>query len=82
MLDPLAPRAEESDIAEGSNAQAIVDFILLNTAAVLVVAGKAADWKAGVELARKSMKEGGAKRALQAFRDKAGLALAGLVADA
>ncbi|KAK7204866.1 glycosyl transferase family, a/b domain-containing protein [Myxozyma melibiosi] len=45
----------------------ILDYVLLNAGALSVVAGKAKDWKEGVELARKSINEGGAKKALEAF---------------
>lgn len=41
---------------------------MLNTAALLVVAGKAEGPKEGVELARRSIAEGKAKGALDAFR--------------
>ncbi|SGY81118.1 BQ5605_C009g05463 [Microbotryum silenes-dioicae] len=49
----------------------IENFVVLNTAAVLIVAGKAKDGFEGVELARKSLKNGSAKKALNDFRDVA-----------
>lgn len=53
----------------------VLDFVLLNASALLVVAGIANDYKSGVELARKSIFEGHAWDALQIFR-KAGEAIA------
>ena len=44
------------------------DAVLLNSAAALVVAGKAADLKAGVELARASIDSGAALRKIEALR--------------
>lgn len=49
----------------------VLDFVLLNASALLVVAGVADDFKSGVELARKSITDGTAWSALQTFR-KAG----------
>ncbi|SCV74822.1 BQ2448_7851 [Microbotryum intermedium] len=49
----------------------IENFVVLNTAAVLIVAGKAKDGFQGVELARKSLKDGSAKKALADFREVA-----------
>ncbi|OZJ05128.1 hypothetical protein BZG36_01363 [Bifiguratus adelaidae] len=45
----------------------ILDYVLLNTAAVLVVAGKASDFRQGVSLARDSIRQGKAKEALENF---------------
>lgn len=47
----------------------VLDFVLLNASALLVVAGLANDFKSGVELARKSIIDGTAWDALQTFRD-------------
>ncbi|CAG8748554.1 1600_t:CDS:1, partial [Ambispora leptoticha] len=47
----------------------ILDFVLLNSAAVLVVADKVKDFKEGVKLARESIKSGKALAALIDFRD-------------
>ncbi|KAI8852698.1 glycosyl transferase family, a/b domain-containing protein [Chytridium lagenaria] len=45
----------------------ILDFVLMNCAALLLVAGKATDLKNGVELARQSIASGKAKAALLEF---------------
>ena len=42
----------------------VTDIVLLNAAAALIIAGKAADLRAGVALAAKSIQSGAAKRAL------------------
>jgi anthranilate phosphoribosyltransferase len=52
---------------DGSSNQAILDFVLLNSAALLFVAGKASTLPDAVNLARQSIKDGKAKAALQAF---------------
>ncbi|GAA6017120.1 hypothetical protein JCM10207_002541 [Rhodosporidiobolus poonsookiae] len=46
----------------------VENFVVLNAAALLLVAGKAKSEAEGVEMARRSIREGGAKRALEAFR--------------
>lgn len=46
----------------------ILDYVLLNAAVLAVVAGKASDWKDGVNLARQSITSGAAKTALATFR--------------
>ena len=46
---------------------AILDFVLLNAATLLVCAEKAKDWKDGVRLARESINSGSAKKALDGF---------------
>jgi len=43
----------------------VTDIVLLNAAAALIVAGKANDLRAGVDLAAKSIASGAAKRALE-----------------
>ncbi len=48
---------------------AIRDYVLLNAAALLHVAGRAKDWKDGVRIARDSIEGGGAKAAFEGFRD-------------
>ncbi|KAI7872537.1 anthranilate phosphoribosyltransferase [Spinellus fusiger] len=48
----------------------ILDYVLLNAAAVLVVAGVAGDYKEGVAKARLSIQSGEAKRVLEAFRQE------------
>lgn len=45
----------------------ILDFVLLNAAALLVCAEKAQDWKDGVRLARESIMSGSARRELDGF---------------
>jgi anthranilate phosphoribosyltransferase len=45
----------------------ILDFVLLNAAALLVCAEKAKDWKDGVRVARDSIKSGNAMKALDGF---------------
>jgi anthranilate phosphoribosyltransferase len=45
----------------------ILDFVLLNAAALLVCAEKAKDWTDGVRLARESIKSGNARKALDGF---------------
>ncbi|KAH9849466.1 anthranilate phosphoribosyltransferase TrpD [Lenzites betulinus] len=52
---------------------AVLDFVLMNAAALLVVAGIAQDLKEGVDKARESVTSGKAWNALEQFRD-AGLA--------
>ncbi|RKP14635.1 glycosyl transferase [Piptocephalis cylindrospora] len=58
------------DILEGrvSDSSPIVDFILLNTAPLLVLSGVASSYREGVKLARESIKSGAALRELDAFR--------------
>ena len=47
----------------------ITDYVLLNSAALLHVSGRAKDWKDGVRIARESIESGGAKAAFEGFRD-------------
>lgn len=47
----------------------LVDYILMNSSALAVVSGLTNDWKEGVELARKSISSGSAKKALSDFID-------------
>jgi anthranilate phosphoribosyltransferase len=49
--------------------QSITDYVLLNSAALLHVSGRAKDWKDGVRLARESLESGGARTAFEGFRD-------------
>ncbi|CDZ97359.1 anthranilate phosphoribosyltransferase [Phaffia rhodozyma] len=75
---PAPPSVFSPSTASDSSSpsyDAIRDFILINASATLVVAGKAQTFKQGVELARKSMNEGGALKALDEFRKRAGLAV-------
>lgn len=48
----------------------ILDFVLLNAAALLVVSGVATDFKEGVIKARESIRSGKAKSVLESFRDE------------
>lgn len=48
----------------------ILDFVLLNAAALLVVSGIASDFKDGVGRARESIRSGNAKNVLEAFRQE------------
>lgn len=45
----------------------LVDYILMNSAALAVVAGLTNDWKEGIVLARQSIGSGSAKKALEDF---------------
>jgi len=47
----------------------ILDIVLMNTAALLVVAGRAENIKEGVRLAREAITSGRAWHALEVFRD-------------
>lgn len=49
----------------------IENFVVMNTAALLVVAGKAKDEKEGVKLARESIASGRGLKALYGYRDAA-----------
>lgn len=51
-----------------SSFDAMGDYVLLNTAALLLVSGKAKSYKEGVEIARESIKSGKAWEALEAFK--------------
>lgn len=46
---------------------AVLDFVLLNAALLLVCAEKAKDWKDGVRIARESIYSGNARKALDGF---------------
>ena len=59
LLKLLDGQVQEND--------AILDFVLLNAAALLVCAEKAKDWKDGVRLARESINSGSARKALDGF---------------
>ena len=56
-----------SDEVEEGNA--VRDFVLMNAAALLTVAGLAKDWIDGMRLARESLKNGNGKKALEQFRE-------------
>ena len=48
----------------------VLDYVLMNAAALLVVAGKAKSYREGVALARESIVSGKAWKAFEAFRDE------------
>lgn len=48
----------------------ILDFVLLNSAALLVIGGVASDFKDGVQKSRESIISGKAKSVLNAFREE------------
>jgi anthranilate phosphoribosyltransferase len=50
--------------------EAVLDFVLMNASALLVIAGVAKNYKEGTEIARKSVLSGNAWRALELFRDE------------
>lgn len=50
--------------------QAILDFVLMNTSALLVLAGKTRDFKDGVALARHTLMSGQARRLVESYRQK------------
>ena len=54
----------DGKISEGSS---VLDFLLLNTAALLVCMEKVKDWKEGVSIARESIRSGDARKALDGF---------------
>jgi len=65
LLTPGATRPQPSN---GATVEAIEDFILLNAAALLFVAGIASSYEEGVRLARDSISSGKALAALETFR--------------
>ena len=60
------------DLLEGKASRAITDFVLMNSAALLLVAGKVDTLKDGVELARESIRSGSAKSVLDRFINLSG----------
>ena len=54
----------DGKVSEGN---AVLDFVLLNAALLLVCAEKAKDWKDGVQIARESISSGNARKALDGF---------------
>ncbi|GAO49133.1 anthranilate phosphoribosyltransferase [Saitoella complicata NRRL Y-17804] len=54
-------------VGEVGREEPVMQFILLNAAALLVVAGVAGGWKEGVEVAWQSVVNGGAREALEGF---------------
>lgn len=55
--------------------EAIYDYVLLQSAALLRVAGRAETWKDGVQLARETIERGDALRAFEGFRKASGEAM-------
>jgi anthranilate phosphoribosyltransferase len=55
----LAGEMDEND--------AVLDFVLLNSAALIVLSGKAESYKEGVRMARESIKSGEANRIFEEF---------------
>ncbi|KAG9119238.1 anthranilate phosphoribosyltransferase [Ceratobasidium sp. 392] len=75
LLDPSSPNYSPPtyDVVpppSSVNRQAILDFVLLNASALLVVAGLATDYPSGVKLARESISSGRAWAALQEFKER------------
>jgi len=62
--EPAENAAKLRAILDGATGP-LTDIVLLNAAAALIVAGKAKDLRAGVDLAAKSVVSGAAKRALE-----------------
>lgn len=73
IVTPYEP--DEYGTTQSVDTKAIEDFVCMNAAALLVVAGKARNEKDAMMLARKSLKEGKAYHALEALRDAAALAV-------
>lgn len=67
---------------EDEGLKPVVEFVLVNAAALLVVAGVAGDYRDGVRLARESMVSGGAWRALEGFREAGRAAMARVASEA
>lgn len=61
--------------ADSPSIQSITDYVLLNSAALLHVSGRAKDWTDGVRLARESLESGGARTAFEGFRDSSRAAM-------
>ncbi|KAB5590934.1 Anthranilate phosphoribosyltransferase [Ceratobasidium theobromae] len=72
MLDPARQAGQSSmtgsEQGVTSDPAAILDFVLLNASALLVVAGLAPDYPSGVRMARESISSGRAWEALQDFK--------------
>ncbi|KAF8317760.1 glycosyl transferase [Cantharellus anzutake] len=64
----LSLLSNEASPSNGADPSAVLDFILLNAAALLRVAGLTTSYKEGVELARESISSGRALVALQSFK--------------
>ncbi|KAJ3268759.1 anthranilate phosphoribosyltransferase [Terramyces sp. JEL0728] len=55
------------ELLDGKLSGPVLDFVLLNSAALLFVAGKVTSLSDGVDLARKSINDGSARSSLEAF---------------
>ena len=67
---PTPAASSDSKQAVSSEPKAILDFVLLNASALLVVAGLAPDYPTGVQMARDSIASGKAWAALEEFRKR------------
>ncbi|QRV77265.1 anthranilate phosphoribosyltransferase [Ceratobasidium sp. AG-Ba] len=67
---PITTTSNITSTGSKMNRQAILDFVLLNASALLVVAGLAADYPTGVQMARESIASGRAWAALQEFKER------------
>lgn len=67
LLHILKQDLDEFRIVDGEN-HPIVDYILMNTAALAHVSGFADDWVHGVKLAKEAITSGSALKALEAFK--------------
>jgi anthranilate phosphoribosyltransferase len=56
-----------TSLFNGTASGPVLDFVLLNSAALLFVSGKAASLKDGVNLARQSISSGSALKELERF---------------
>ncbi|KAG8936480.1 anthranilate phosphoribosyltransferase [Tulasnella sp. 419] len=65
----LSGEALDIDLPPPVSMEAIRDFVLINTAALLVISGKASNWKEGVTLARTSLESGAAWKAFCTFKN-------------
>jgi anthranilate phosphoribosyltransferase len=68
LLTAMLTSTDPPPLPDGSSYDGIRNFILLNAAALLALAGIAKSFEDGVELARRSISEGRAWAALDAFR--------------
>ncbi|KAH7337279.1 anthranilate phosphoribosyltransferase, TrpD [Rhizoctonia solani] len=66
LIDILDPNTPGRNI----RSRAILDFVLMNASALLVIAGLAPDYPTGVKLARESIKSGRAWEAFKEFRER------------
>lgn len=67
IINPSVRNCSLSELSD--DLKPILDFVLMNAGAMLVVAGIAKDWKEGADLARKSIEEGKAWDALVQFKE-------------